>query len=127
MIKLSLDYIWDIHSGKRGIHVTDEVMDRILACERNAASRISDAKAAAADAVARAEAESALSIADAESLCEQTCKAARTKAEGKAAAIIEKHEEAAFIEAERIIREASAKLDRAIAAVAGEIMNYGNK
>ena len=77
--------------------------------------------------MARAEAEASLSVSEAEALCEETRKAAAAKAEEKAAVIIGKHEEEAFAEAERIIREASVNLERAVAAVAGEIMNYGTK
>ena len=107
--------------------MTDNVMNRILAAERDADKRIAEAKAAAEEAILHCEAECALKIADAEDLEGQALKAAASKAEGKAAAIIDSHRENAFSEAERMIREASVNLECAIATVAGEIMNYGNK
>ena len=107
--------------------MNDNVMNRILAAERDAADRFAKAKADADEAELHCEAECALKLADAEALEGKALKAAASKANEKAAEIIDSHRENAFTEAERMIREASVNLESAIATVAGEIINYGNK
>lgn len=114
--------IYDFTYRKGNHPVTDNVMERILAAEREAEKRIRTAKKDAADRISQAEADAACMIDEAVKDAETALKAAAKKAQEKSLQIKKLHTDEAISEAESMIRSVGDHFENAVAVVVQEIV-----